>query len=131
MTTLTQNLIAEISGDTEPTLLRSRYVKQLVRAVNKNTLAIGPPRSAGSPVTDEIVRQQALGETGTETDVPVPADNFFSVERFIEASRKTSTVRVENPEDATQWVDVARIDEVLLVSLEGHIITLEFTNTSE
>lgn len=47
---------------------------------------------------------------------------------FREVARETSTERVENPEDSSQYVDVERVDVVRLVADDGAALELHFDN---
>jgi len=50
-------------------------------------------------------------------------------EFFIEVSRVTDTVRVEDPDDPEVFVDVERITVVTLRSLTGRVMTQVFDNS--
>ena len=50
---------------------------------------------------------------------------------FVERGRQTETVRVTNPDDEDQYVDVARISSIQLVSQSGERMTLVFNNPTE
>ncbi|MBX9606407.1 MAG: hypothetical protein K2Y51_09285 [Gammaproteobacteria bacterium] len=62
--------------------------------------------------------QEAAGLTTAQ-----PADTY------TEVSRVTSTVRVENPGDPAQYVDVERIDQILFASGDGRTLLLKFNNS--
>ena len=51
------------------------------------------------------------------------------VDQWVEVSRTSDTVRVENPEDAEQYVDVARVATVTLEGPNGERMRLTFDNT--
>lgn len=49
---------------------------------------------------------------------------------WSEVARETSNVRVENPNDAAQFVIVERIDTLIMLdSLTGETVTMRFRNT--
>ena len=47
---------------------------------------------------------------------------------FTESSREASTVRIENPEDSEQYVDVSRAESIVLVAEDGEKVVLVFDN---
>lgn len=47
---------------------------------------------------------------------------------FTESSRVSTTVRIENPEDSEQYVDVARPTSILFTASDGSTLTLNFTS---
>lgn len=47
---------------------------------------------------------------------------------YRETARTTATVRVENPDDAEQYVDVERVEAVAFVDGLGRVLTLAFDN---
>jgi hypothetical protein len=61
----------------------------------------------------------------TESDLePTEAERVWT-----EVRRETSPLRVENPQDASQFVIVERIDEVVMMdNREGGTVTLRFNN---
>lgn len=60
-------------------------------------------------------------------DPPEPEDETENV-TFVEAAREVSTVRVKNPQDETQFVDVERIDEVEFATPLGINWIFKFNN---
>ncbi len=47
---------------------------------------------------------------------------------FTETERQTTTVRIENPLDSTQFVDVERIDQITFLGPDGLARTFVLTN---
>ena len=47
---------------------------------------------------------------------------------FTETERQTTTVRVENPDDSEQFVDVERIDQITFLGPDGIARTFVLTN---
>jgi len=69
----------------------------------------------------------AVGETyGLNAALYKPDAAGFD-DAYAEVSRQTSTVRVENPDDALQYVDVERIDVITFQGATGPLI-LKFSN---
>lgn len=130
-------LIPQVASSATPTLLRARYVHSVVDAVNRNTLAIRPPENVKtvSPERQFV----AAGILSGNVDRSENADtgeleiNDLPMQRITwhEIRRLTSTVRVENPDDEEQFVDVLRIDSVLFVTGDGSVVELRFNNPAE
>jgi hypothetical protein len=130
-------LIPQVASSATPTLLRARYVHSVVDAVNRNTLAIRPPENVKtvSPERQFV----AAGILSGNVDRSENADtgeleiNDLPMQRITwhEIRRLTSTVRVENPDDEEQFVDVLRIDSVLFVTGDGSVAELRFNNPAE
>ena len=78
---------------------------------------IHPPQqiNKGIPADNGVTQP---GETVTNT-----ADEIWT-----EYSRTTETVRVENPDDATQYVDVDRIVTVTFAKPDGTTVLLSFSS---
>lgn len=75
-------------------VIRAKQLNVLVREVNANTEAIRGPQQLNQGLPDGTVElQQTVGV-------------------YRETERVETTVRVTNPEDSEQYVDVARMDEV-------------------
>lgn len=74
----------------------------------------GPPASLPSPGEDEA--KIVIGAEGGEKVFPYLLYSTLSVETgtFTEISRETTTKRVENPQDKSQYVDVEQIDKLYL-----------------
>ena len=128
---ISQNLLPLIPGGDQPVLLRSRYVRRVVDQVNQNTINIAPPRAVrDTNAADDLARAGTFGDVGTDTDVPSGDDspNFGDKVIIEELSRSTSVVRVTNPEDETQFVDVERIDAILMLGSDGKVYEFRFNN---
>lgn len=129
---VSQNLLPLIPGGDQPVILRSRYVRRLVDQVNQNTINIAPPRAVrDTAAADELARAGTFGDVDTQTDVPSGDDSPDFGERVVmeELSRSTSTVRVTNPDDESQFVDVERIEQVLMLGSDGIVYEMRFNNT--
>lgn len=129
-------IIVNIPPSTQPVLLRSRFVHSLVQQVNRNTLTVSQPRQVeptDNSATPAAKVALATGDAGTIVENPATgedsADEWVFDEAWSEIRRRTSTVRVENPDDAEQWVDVERIDEILFVKSDGSTARLSLNNS--
>ena len=130
-------LIPQVASSATPILLRARYVHSVVDAVNKNTLAIRPPENVKtvSPQRQSV----AIGMLNGNVDRNENADtgeleiSDLPLQRITwhEIRRQTSTVRVTNPDDEEQFVDVLRVDSVLFLTGDGNVAELRFDNPAE
>jgi hypothetical protein len=83
---------------------------------------------------DSLIRWGRPSEYGTETQTPEESRNVISTPNsnpkkdpqqnkrekvWEEVERETETVRVRNPSDSTQYVDVARIKSILFRGPDG------------
>jgi hypothetical protein len=85
-----------------------------------------PPQvtSAGTPGSGAISYNWPTYNYNNGEEDPVLEERYWT-----EVSRITSPKRVENPEDAEQYVIIDRIDEMVMVdSKDGESITLVFRN---
>lgn len=86
---------------------------------------------------DAVVAQDGFYIGAGLHDAPVAPPDVTGVETlgvepsqvWVEKGRDTTTVRVENPEDSTQYVNVERIDGVVMENLDGTRMFLIFDNT--
>lgn len=113
---MTQKIRFARSGDR----LSANYVNKIVDAANLAIDVLGPARST------------RLGGRDTY-DVPLDANGDGTLQGlgtkvYTETSRRTSTVKVEDPNDASIYVEIDRIDEVTLRTARGETITLVFEN---
>lgn len=129
------HIIPQVPATTAPAILRSRLHHRIIRQVNSNTAAIGPPRSvradediAGQKTTEQYQREQERPnrQEGAIDDTPPSIEQVT----LSEVRRSTSVVRVTNPDDEEQFVDVARIDSVLMIGSDGRTYELQFVNGS-
>lgn len=60
---------------------------------------------------------------------PIGITNLFGGVKYTEVSRTTSTKRVFNPDDNTQFVDVQRIETLLMKDENGQQHNFTFNNT--
>lgn len=81
------------------------------------------------PISDDELDGVPPG-TITKVISPLPETDFGDDETRVltETQRVTSVVRVENPEDPTQWVDVERIDVLLMQDTNGLLWRFQFRN---
>ena len=100
--------------------LTARHYNQVVEGANLALEVLGPPRSNRLPSADS--NEPVLDDTDSGTVTGL------GTQIFVETSRITSTVRVEDPNDASVYVDVERIDQVTLRS-GTNVITLIFDNS--
>lgn len=122
--------IVLVAPSAQPTLLRARYLHRVVDQLNRNTVALRQPRQVDPEDVNARPESKialATDETGAQNDETL-AEDELDTESWIELSRFTSTVRVENPEDATQYVDVERMDGVVFNKPDGSRVKLIFTN---
>lgn len=83
---------------------------------------------------NDLRRAPAKGQT-VRASVSIDADNGreqfdaqSADETWTEVARTTETVRVTNPEDAEQYVDVERITALWCQTPDGRTIMLRFNN---
>lgn len=94
-------------------VIRAPYLNQIADAIN-----------------DQAHLPENLPGTPAPTDGTLPEDTGAnSAETWTETQRETTTVRVENPEDSEQYVDVDRIDSVTLVGPDGQVRRDVYDNT--
>jgi len=87
--------------------ITARYLNTLGEAINANIEAIARPKSLKGKVKNQ--------------------DGTFGGDTWEEAGRTTKSVRIFNPADATQYVDVDRIETVTLINqVTGESMTLQF-----
>ncbi len=113
-------------------VITARYLATLAENQNELAQALRAPGSApGTQIAippDQVgnVDPLSLPDPGSQDAAGItqalPADTY------TEVSRVTSTVRVENPGDPAQYVDVERIDQVLFTSGAGRLLLLKFNN---
>ena len=89
------------------------------RRLNDMMDATRPPPPVLSPPT-------SISTSSGETPAPGIGSGPVAT-AWTETSRTTSVVRVFNPADSDQYVDVDRIDTVTLADAAGNTMTLIFT----
>lgn len=87
--------------------IRATFLQSLRDALANGREALPGPARAGQALE---IEDAPVGEVWTET------------------SRETETVRVTNPEDEEQYVDVERMTRVTFVMPSGLTVTLVFSN---
>ncbi len=95
-----------------------------------------PPDTIGDwedPISEEELEDAGgvpAGTPITKVISPIPETDFGDDETRVltEMARVTSVVRVENPEDPTQWVDVERIDVMMMQDSKGLLWRFQFRN---
>jgi hypothetical protein len=90
-------------------VIRARYLQQFEDVAEAVAGRLRRPRQAGAPLEAE----QINSSVGTV---------------WVEIGRIEQTVRVTNPDDDEQYVDVARMVTVTLRSPSGETQTLAFNN---
>ncbi len=72
----------------------------------------------------------AKATTSTIVSWPTQPEDEEEDEGLIynETERQTTTVRIENPDDSTQFVDVERIDQITFLGPDGVARTFVLTN---
>lgn len=126
---MSRNFVRPIrKGETITAGLLSSYAVQ----INRNTarlgsfateIADGERFSPSSNAEQEDNTSQEVPAIDSDSELAAVASTIFS-----ETGRSVSTVRVENPLDATQFVDVERIEVVRFRSLTGETMLLVFDN---
>lgn len=89
----------------KPGFVDTSYMARVVEQVNRNTVALQPPRDAA----------EALAQAQNET--------------WIEFSRTTETITVTDPLEPDNTLDVKRTTASRFFNSEGQIITLIFDNS--
>ena len=103
-------------------------------------VAVRVPRiRRGSPITSGYLNNisdninQAYdsvhGPKTTDNPTETDGDGEPIPEQWTEVERTTTTVRVENPDDATQYVDVERIETITFSLADSTRVELTFNNT--
>lgn len=130
----TLRLIPNVESSQTPTVPRARLLHQIIRSVNENTLRFTPPRNVHQ---DEISGRLASGVAlqnppiveNQDTGEP-EYDTELNATTWQEIGRTTDTVRVTNPDNEDQYVDVLRIVTVTYLSSDGRIERRHYTNPS-
>lgn len=126
-------IIPNVDAGAQPTILRSRLHHAVIHQVNTNSVALAPPRMvdqgrdrAGQALLGQYQAQTAEPNVvdGAAVDAPILTEQIT----LSELRRQTSEVRVFDPEDETVYVDVERIDSVLMVGSDGKTYILDFDN---
>ena len=136
-----RKMIPLVPGGTEPMIPRKRLMLGLVQQVNHNTRKLlGPLPKEDETLVDQGLNNESAVQKQSDSssaDTGIGTGNDFDSELadgvvinllFDEILRRTSTIRVENPEDSNQYVDVERIDRVLMVNKAGQYLGLRFDN---
>ena len=90
--------------------IRASWANSLVDSVNLLQGAVPAPQQRREPAptfyndSGDIEGAEPVGD-----------------ELWLEVARTTSTVRVENPDDANQYVDVERIDAICFFTPRGRV----------
>lgn len=115
-------------------VLRLRYLRRLEDAIIDTQDALGrvertvgtlESRSIADPENSNLAPGQLYDENALDAAGELPA---FTLKVFREYARTSETVRVTNPEDSEQFVDVARPTDVHFVTDEGDFLSLVFDN---
>lgn len=88
-----------------------------------NTLPAVEPGVANLPIITVL-----FGNPIPLQAAPIGIKNLFGGAKLSEVSRITSTKRVFNPDDHTQFVDVQRIDHLTMQDEQQQTHTFDFNN---
>lgn len=110
--------------------IRARYLSSMAEAINDTARKLA---RIGAQVDQQLRRS---GQDGSNLDpqqlaepearIADPEIGLSDGAIYVEAGRSVTTVRVENPSDSAQYVDVERIRTVTLVAADGKILQLQF-----
>ena len=100
--------------------LSARYINRIVDGANLAINLLGPAKSTRLPSADSYTPPLDENDNGVV--------NGVGTRIYRETARRTSSVRVSDPNDSSVYVDVDRIDEVTLQTGAGETITLVFRN---
>lgn len=89
-------------------IIRAAYLDTMAQAINDLNGTISPPAQIGAPAEPEQINS-ATGEV------------------WREITRSTDTVRIENPDDPEQYVDVERVMTVTMSRPDGSSVLMIFT----
>lgn len=104
-------LLKQFPGTQTPVLLRGVFVRTLVDQVNRNTIALRPPRFSIEEIADSE-------DDSSEPEIPT----------WTEESNVKVTVRVENPLDSEQYVDIDRRVSSVFRLPDGSTVMLAYLN---
>ena len=131
-------VVPNVPSTQDPILLRGRLVHSIIESVNDNAAKVAPPRVAGADTETDSTYQAAKSiAIGTSAEVGAINDTettpgetpMVGGQTWTETSRTSTTVRVENPDDADQYVDVERPSSVNFVNTTtGETATFVFAN---
>ena len=100
-------LIPPVSPSGHPAFVQTDFMALVVDQINRNTIAIGPPRD----VTDE-------------------GQEVARVVEWLEVARETDTVVITDPAEPTNTVTIKRTTKSTMVNTEtGDITILTFDNS--
>jgi len=138
MPKLRDRIVRNVPDVPTPTIMRGQLIHSVIRQLNSNTIAINSPRQVNEDVSGDALGQNYSNNKARGTKLENSSGDLEAVDALVgsgayvthfELTRSTSTVRVENPEDETQYVDVERIDRVLFLGTDGSVNELRFKNT--
>lgn len=114
-------------------VIRARYLQSLEQAIEDTQNGL---TQIGGRVTEQRENANAGGNNLAPDQLFEPAaeraasvDTEPAARTFTEVSRAATTVRIENPEDSEQYVDVSRADSIVLVAEDGEKVVLVFDNS--
>lgn len=109
--------------------IRAKLLARLVEKNNKDTEYVrGPVDVTGGSETEGDTVQGERGPAGERGDKGDPGEGLNLNETWREASRTTSTVRIESDSDPNVFVNVKRIERIRFSRPGGGVITLVFDN---
>jgi len=126
---LNTKLIPQPKSTRQPMLVRGSLLNSLVAQVNTNTIALRPPRLVEAILTQIAKEGELVEDTNATVDVATALEDTGWSDIWNEISKTTETVRVENPDDATQYVDISRRVASQFRDLHGNVVLMLFDNT--
>ena len=98
------------------------HLQEQIRGPRQNNVRPPSPNS-----TPESTLRSDADEVGSVVAAAVPLA-LKPQETWIEIARTTSTVRITNPEDDEQYVDVQRVESLTVVLQDGRLATIVLRN---
>jgi len=135
MAKLRNRIVRNVPDVVTPTIMRGQLIHSAIKQINANTVAINSPRSRSDDTSGDALGANYQNNQKKDTTVEGEvAENIIPIGTkpyvvHYELRRTTSTVRVENPEDETQYVDVERIESILFLGSDGSSTEFNFSNT--
>jgi len=126
---LNTKLIPQPKSTRQPMLVRGSLLNSIVTQVNTNTIALRPPRLAEAILTQIAEEGELVEDTNETVDTAAALEDTGWSDIWNEISKTTETVRVENPEDSEQYVDVSRRVASQFRSLNGTVVLMLFDNS--
>lgn len=125
MNKIHDRLLLDVPATNRPMFIRGTLLRSIVDQVNRNTIALAPPRTfiPGGSVATNID-----GEDEIDTTTPPPDGVGGVTDIHTETSRGLVEVRVENPVDSEQFVNIDRRTFATFTRLDGTKYTQVYIN---